>query len=111
MNVQKQQYGAVTVVRPEGPLTAIDADRLKAELLETIRETLGRVVLDVSAVPYVDSKGLESLVDVTQELSHSGKALKFCAANQTLRQVMALTGLSSQFEHFEDANSAIRSFL
>ena len=111
MTIQTQQYGAVTVVKPDGPLTGTDADKFKARLLEIAGKTLGRVVLDISAVSYVDSRGLESLVDVTQQLSASGKALKLCAANETLRQVMMLTGVSSQFEHFEDANSAIRSFL
>jgi len=111
VTLETQEYGAVTVVKPNRPLTGTDADKFKARLLEIIRKTLGRVVLDVSAVSYVDSKGLESLVDVTQELSQSGRALKLCAANETLRQVLVLTGLSSQFEHFEDANSAVRSFL
>jgi len=111
MTVQMREYGAVTVVKLDGPLTDTDADKLKAELLEIIGRTLGRVALDLSAVSYVDSKGLEALVDVTHQLHQSGKALKLCAANETLRQVLALTDLSTQFEHFEDANSAIRSFL
>lgn len=111
MTIQTQQYGAVTVVKPDGPLIGTDADKFKARLLEIAAETLGRVVLDISAVSYLDSRALESLVDVTQQLSASGCVLKLCAANETIRQVMMLTGVSSQFEHFEDANSAIRSFL
>jgi anti-anti-sigma factor len=59
----------------------------------------------------VDSRGLEALVDVTNEMSRSGQWLKLCAVNRTVRQVLELTGLSSQFEHFEDPNSAVRSFL
>jgi anti-sigma B factor antagonist len=111
VTLQTQEYGAVTVVKPDKPLTGGDADEFKARLLEIVKKTLGRVVLDLSAVSYVDSKGLESLIDVTQELSQSGRALKLCTANETLRQVLMLTGLSSQFEYFEDANSAVRSFL
>jgi anti-anti-sigma factor len=109
--LQTQEYGAVTVVKPDKPLTSTDADKFKEKVLETIRKTLGRVILDVSAVSYVDSKGLEVLFDITQQLSQRGCALKLCGANETLRQVLLLTGLSSQFEHFDDANSAIRSFL
>ena len=40
-----------------------------------------------------------------------GRALKLCAVNKTIRQVLELTALVSQFEHFEDVNSAVRSFL
>ncbi len=111
MNIHEQQHGAVTVVRPDGPIVEQDADQLKQRLLEALKRTLGRIVLDISAVSFVDSKGLEALVDVTQEMSRSGQWLKLCAAKRTLREVLELTGVSSQFEHFEDANSAVRSFL
>ncbi|MBN1513788.1 MAG: STAS domain-containing protein [Phycisphaerae bacterium] len=111
MEMQTQQRGAVIVVRPDGPLTVVEADSFKDRMAELMRENLGRVVVDASALPYVDSRGLESLAEVAQELAQSGKGLKVCAANETLRQVLDLTGLSTQFEHFEDANSAVRSFL
>ncbi len=111
MNIHEQQHGAVTVVRPDGPIVEQDADQLKQRLLEALKRTLGRIVLDISAVSFVDSKGLEALVDVTQKMSRSGQWLKLCAAKRTLREVLELTGVSSQFEHFEDANSAVRSFL
>ncbi len=111
MDIQTQQRGAVTVVKPDGPLTVAEAEEFKTTFLDVMKKTLGRVVLDASAVAYVDSRGLGVLVDITQELAQSGKLLKLCAANETVRQVIVLTGLSSQFEHFEDSNSAVRSFL
>jgi len=111
MELLTQQRGAVVVVRPTGPLTSADAESFKARVRELIRENLGRVVIDASALPYVDSGGLESLADVAAELAQGGKGLKVCAANPTIRQVLELTGLAPQFEHFDDANSAVRSFL
>lgn len=111
MKIEARLVGAVTVVKPDGPVVGVDADELKAKLLELTRDTLGRVVLDISAVPCVDSRGLESLVDVAQGLAQIGKALKLCAVNETVRQAIELTGLSPQFEHFEDTHSAVRSFL
>ena len=111
MKVLAQQYGAVTVIKPDGPLAATDAEDFKEQFLQVLRENLGRVVLDASGVPVVDSKGLETLVDLTNEIAQSGQALKLCAANRTVREVLELTGVSSQFEHFEDVNSGVRSFL
>ncbi len=111
MELATQQKGAVLVVRPAGPLTSAETDAFRDRIRELIRENLGRVVIDASALSYVDSKGLESLADIAGELAHSGKGLKLCAANDTIRQVIELTGLSPQFEHFEDTNSAVRSFL
>ncbi len=111
MEIQTSQRGAVLVVRPSGPLAGADAETFKTTIQGFLRTNLGRVVIDASALPYVDSKGLESLADIAEELALSGKGLKLCAANQTLRQVIELTGLAPQFEHFEDTNSAVRSFL
>ena len=111
MEIKTEQRCAVTLVRPDGPLTSAEAETLKSKLLELIEENLGRVVLDATEIAYVDSRGLEALVEVTQELAPGGKTLKLCAVNETLQQVLDLTDLASQFEQFEDANSAIRSFL
>jgi len=111
VKVRTEQCGGVAVVKPEGPLTNTDADELKAALFDSIKNNLGRIVLDASEVSYVESKGLESLVDATQQLAEAGSVLKLCCINETVRQVIELTGLWSQFEHFEDANSAVRSFL
>jgi len=111
VKIQERNYGAVTVLKPDGPLADEEVGPFKNRLLEVMRKTLGRAVLDVSAVPFVDSEALEALVDVSNEMAQGGQALKLCAASRTLREVLELTGLSSQFEHFEDTNSAVRSFL
>jgi len=111
MRISEQQYGAVTVIKPDGPLASEDAEQFKDRFLVLARERLGRVVLDASAVPVVDSAGLAALVDLTNELARTGRSLRICSANRTLREVLELTGLSSQFEHYEDVNSAVRSFL
>jgi anti-anti-sigma factor len=111
VEISTQQRGAVLVVRPSGSLTSAEAETFRFRLRELIRDNLGRVVIDASALPYVDSQGLESLADVAGDLARSGKQLKLCAAGETLRQVIELTGLSPQFEHFDDTNLAVRSFL
>ena len=59
----------------------------------------------------VDSRGLETLVEVTEEMSDRGQVLKLCGANKTVREVLELTELAALFDLFEDAGSAARSFL
>ncbi len=111
MEIGQHHHGAVAVLKPDGPLTQEDADRLKNRMLEVRASSLGRLVLDGSAVPYVDSRGLEVLVEVAEEFALSGQALKLCGANEVLREVFELTELASTFEHFVDVNAAVRSFL
>ena len=55
--------------------------------------------------------GLEALIEVNEAVSQTGCLLKLCGANETLREVLELTQLSSQFDQYADLNSAVRSFL
>src|SRR3989442_13557778 len=108
MDIGTQRQGAVTVVKPQGALLEADAEQVKAALLQTASANLGRVVLDMEAIPFVDSRGLEVLVEVSEELSEGGQVLKLCASNKTVREVLEITELAPMFEYFEDANSAAR---
>jgi len=111
MQIQEQKQGAVTVLRPVGPLIQDDAAQFKTRLMDVRKASLGRFIVDATAIPYVDSKGLEALLDVHEELAGAGQSLKLCAVNETVREVLTLTELYTHFEHFEDAGSAVRSFL
>lgn len=111
MKIQEERKGAVTVIRPEGPLTLTDAEQFKSRLMQVRAASLGRFVVDASAVPYVDSKGLEALVEAHDELERSGQSLKLCGVNETLREVFDLTEIAQLFEHYEDTSAAVRSFL
>ena len=111
MEIQEQSQGAVTVLKPTGPLVEADAAQFKARAIELVAKNLGRVVVDASAMAFVDSRGLEALADITDELAQSGRALKLCGANVTIRQVLDLIGWSDAFEYFDDVNAGVRSFL
>ena len=111
MEIQQNNHGAVTVLKPIGPLCEEDADAVKTQTIEASARNLGRVVLDASAVPYIDSRGLEVLVEVAEALSQGGQALKLCGANEVLREVVELTDVAPLIEQFPDVNTAVRSFL
>ena len=111
MKIHEQRQGAVIVLKPEGALVEGVAATFKQRLVTALGASMGRFVVDLSAVPFVDSKGLEALVEVTEEMGQSGQVLRLCAANKTVREVLDLTDLAGLFDHFEDATTAVRSFL
>ena len=111
MHIHEQQQGAVTVLKPDGALIESEAAAFKGRMLEALSGSLGRFVVDLSAVPFIDSKGLEALVDVGEEMGRVGQVLRLCAANKTIREVLDLTDLTTMFDHFDDATAAVRSFL
>lgn len=111
MQISEQRHGAVMVVKPEGALVEDSVSTFLEQLERLHRETMGRVVVDLSEVPFVDSRGLEALLEVTEKMGRQGRALRLCGVNETVREVLELTELSPQLEQYEDANRAVRSFL
>jgi anti-sigma B factor antagonist len=111
MRITEKRQGAVAVIQADGPLVGEDAEQLGVLVSASAANNLGRVVIDLSSIPFVDSRGLEILLDLAEKVSEGGRTLKLCAANKTVRQVLELTGLVSHFEYFDDTHSAVRSFL
>ncbi len=111
MTLHEQQHGAVTVFKPEGPLSEGAVAPFTTAVRAGTIKSMGRVVLDLSAVPFVDSTGLEALMDLTDLVGHGGRSLKLCGVNKTVQQVLELVELASFFDLYDDANGAVRSFL
>ncbi len=111
MVIREQRHGAVTVLYPEGPIVGEDATAFKLAAEEAAKKTLGRFVVDLTGTPFLDSEGLVALLEISETLSQSGHALRLCAACETVRTILELTGMTEHFNSFADANSAVRSFL
>ncbi|MFN7021800.1 MAG: STAS domain-containing protein [Phycisphaerales bacterium] len=111
MEILEQRQGAVTVLKPQGPLCGPDAEQFVHRVREVMGRSLGRFVVDCASIAWVDSRGLEVLKETTEQLSEGGQALRLCGCNETVREVLELTDLASRFEHYQDVGSAVRSFL
>ncbi len=112
MQIEINRHGAVTVVRPDGPvINEADASLLKVETFSVLGKTLGRFILDATEMSFVDSFGLETLVDISDELNAGGQSLKVCGISDTLREILLLTDQVSKFQQYEDVQTAVRSFL
>lgn len=111
MKCEQNQVGAVTVLAPKGALVQQDADAFSQVLGEGIGQSFGRLLVDFSGVPYIDSRCLEVLVEATEGLSKSGQTLKLCGVNDLVREVLELTQIDSMFELYADTNAGARSYL
>lgn len=105
------QHGAVRILRPGGPLVQEEAEALCARALEAAAPALGRLAIDMAEAKYIDSAGLEAMLDIADELALSGQTLRLAGTAPTVREVLEITGLAHKFEYHDDATSAVRSFL
>lgn len=111
MDFAEHRHGAVSVIKPDGAITEIEAEQFLVRLQDAVTSTMGRLVIDTSDVAYIDSAGIEALLDLSDRLAESGRSLKLIHVNETLREVFDLVEVSSAFECYDDVNAAVRSFL
>ena len=95
-----------SVVTPAGELDLTTAATLKWTLAELIESGHDRLVLDLSAVSFLDSTALGVLVGICKVLAPKGRLALACPHQSVLR-TFQITGLDSRFELFETLDSAV----
>lgn len=105
------RHGAVLVLRPGGPLVQEDAQSLRERAADAVGPALGRIAIDMADAMYVDSAGLEAMLDIAEDLARAGQTLRLSGVAPTVREVLEITGLAQKFEYHDDPTSAVRSFL
>ena len=102
--------GAVHVIGGEGALCADSVDQLNALLEQCLLKCPPRVVVDLSLVPYLDSAGLEWLLDASDQCSNAGGLVHVAAANALCSDILQVTGVGAHLEAFADVLQAVGSF-
>ncbi len=111
MTFDLQTIGAVSVLRPVGPVASVeDAAQFVEKSRGLVSSSMGRFVLDASELSYVDSSGLEALVDIAEQLNRYGQVLKMCQISETMAETIRVTQTAESFECFEHVQDAVRSY-
>lgn len=111
MEITEQRQGAVTIVKASGPMAGAGVESFVPRASEAAERAQGRLVLDLSGVPFADSAGIEALLDLADRLEALGRTLAVFGLCETMVEVLELTEALGSMEVFEDANRAVRSFL
>ena len=106
----KSRQGAVDVISGNVPLN----EEMCGHFFSLIEECLGhgqpKIILDLKNVPYIDSAGLELLLDVRDRCDEAGGNYKLCAPNHLCQDILLATGLNQEFEILENVIEGAGSF-
>jgi anti-sigma B factor antagonist len=111
MEINERIIGALTVLDLSGKLTISDG----AQLLKDKSESLAfqgrkQIIVNLAAVPYIDSGGLGQLVACYTTLTKAGGRLTLLNLNAKNHDLLSITKLVSVFETFDTEREAIESY-
>ncbi|MFE9123492.1 STAS domain-containing protein [Streptomyces sp. NPDC007172] len=86
--------GMCRVVRVGGEMDYESAPFFRARLLAEIAQDERRVVLDLSAMAFCDSAGLNVLAEIWREAHVTGVVVVLACVAPSLRRMLSITGLS-----------------
>ena len=93
MKITKKQDGSTLEVALEGRLDTASAPELENDLKD-ILSSIRELTMDFSKVEYVSSAGLRVLLLIQRGL-HFGGTMKIIHANEVVREVFEVTGISN----------------
>ena len=103
LKVQVERLPGEHVVRVKGELDAATAPTLQARLADTVERAEGRIVIDLTEVPFVDSSGLGALVAVRKRALDGGTPVVLRAPHERVRMLLEVTGLAGKVFAVEGA--------
>ena len=112
MQLEQRIVGQVAVVKVTGDITLNKGGDvlLKDKVQSLIQQGQKNILLDLSAVSYVDSAGLGELVQAYATTKNRGGALKLLSVTKRLTDLLVVTKLLTVFDTFDAEGDALASF-
>ena len=111
MTIQERLAGDVTLLDVNGRITVQEG---ATEFGQTIARLLNRarpqIVVNMAAVPYIDSTALGELARGYSIAARRGGALKLLNLSAPVGQLLTMTRLADVFETFDAEADAVKSF-
>ena len=118
MKIEQSQQGTVTLLTPVGALVSEDAGAERSPL-EHFTEVVdshidkGRVkiIIDMNSVPFIESEGLEMLLDASERALLKGGGVCLANPSDIVKDILFATRLAANIEVHDDLTDARRSLL
>jgi anti-sigma B factor antagonist len=109
MSISIRQSGTNTVVDIVGDITLHNTPEVRKVLLDLLKEKhASRVVMNLSAVKYIDSAGVASLVEGLKMSREMKSGFALFGLSRTAREVLELTRLIKVFEVYSTEEEALQ---
>jgi anti-sigma B factor antagonist len=107
MTLAREKHEQADVVRMPARVDAAVADTLRTDLQSLVSEVTGRLLLDMSAVKFIDSTGLGVILIAMKAAASRGGSLALFALPAKVRSLFELTRLHLVFDVYADEAAAL----
>lgn len=110
MEIRTTQHNNSTVIQLAGRFDAGVAGDFKELIRNLITQDMTNFVIDLSAVSYMDSGGLGSLVASLRRVREHRGDIKMVSPSDKVRKVFELTRVYRIFDIYDDSEVAVLSY-
>lgn len=107
MEISLQRVGDADVIVLDGELVMASCAAARTRLTELAGAGRGGLVIDLAAVPFVDSSGLSVLVAAYKAAQNAGRSLALAGVVAEVRALLELTRLHQVFAVYDDRDAAL----
>jgi anti-sigma B factor antagonist len=110
MKVLEETKNGVVVCKIEGEVNIGSSPDLRKVFDAFIQKNIQKIVLDFSAVSYIDSSGLATLIELLQRLKKINGKFRISNMSEKIKNVFEITKLHKIFETFDTQELALKDF-
>jgi len=107
---QTNKQGVVDIIRCDAPLNKDHLEDFHSTTRICTDHGQPMIVLDLADTNLVDSSGLESLLDLQEQVERLGGTVKLAGAPALITDVLRIAGVGDRFETFTTVKAAVGSF-
>ncbi|MEY2243502.1 STAS domain-containing protein [Streptomyces sp. BF23-18] len=108
MSIDATLYGeGIALVTVAGELDVETAPELHNRLADQIRGGRRHLLLDLSAVPFMDSSGINALLKARDAAGHAGGGVCLVSPAPVVQRILDLTGVSLAIPSVSDVDAAL----
>ena len=110
MNIKVEALGGISVIRCGGTLDADSVPAFKKVTAELVNSGSIHLVVDCSALTFVDSMGLGALISLLRRARSQNGDVKVSGLNDDVKTIFEITRLHRLFDVCKDAQAACKHF-
>ena len=109
-SVNVRQSDGIALVEVTGRFTSFEAKAYRELIHDLVKQGHTNIILNLSALDYLDSSGIGELVRSYMSIVKKGGAMKVVGLAPKVEEILKVTQLYQVFPEFPDEASALESF-